>query len=650
MRQTLLQCIAIVTVFSSAAHADPAKQSIMDYSSVLEAAAHSGDLTDVRRLFASPDIDINGVEKNQNLNLLNTCLGQKWMQICLEALKDPDLDVNAAPRGDGQKKLNNEHPLVLAINRENDAVTKALLTHPELNPNAYTSDWTTPIGSLFKKYQKSDYARFRELALLIIHHPKFAPNLANDTSAYSFTPLHAAIREDMPEVVTALLALPNTQVTHFAMLAYALDERPQYVDALFSHPTLDVNQKSPIHEYLKGVGRDGNLPYRDQRYGRFTYEKCSPLVLVLQRKREELAWKMIQKPGFDANAICVSDSGKKPSETLLMSLAFHWVSPELFAQAAARPQVDVLANIQVSRYDYQDALSWAVHSSRPDYAKAILDRGDAPWASGIGLNALTHGLGDAIWQTCRSNLADIEAKNLALLKLILAIDPAVVSKIMRADQMNGMNALQLCAYTAPERAPLEALLGAPGADVNSADPRTGRTALHLVAGASQWSYVDSLQMLVKWPGIDVNQPDLEGMRAVGAASDKGLDVLLQVPGIDVNPVDARGNPLLTTKFLHLNRQWPYWRDWDGFLKDIKALARHPDFDVNSRGGTGLSFLHYYVIHFSGDAPDPAFGKLLKLPKMDLNSRDAQDRTILSTAIALGKDEFVKQLRDAGAKP
>ncbi len=182
--------------------------------------------------------------------------------------------------------------------------------------------------------------------------------------------------------------------------------------------------------------------------------------------------------------------------------------------------------------------------------------------------------------------------------------------------------VQALAYPDSKKAKAMALilLNSPtskGLDVNTSDPDTGNTPLHIAA----WKgYIDIIALLVEKPNIDVNAQNKMGdtplhLAVLGGYTDI-VASLVEKPNVDVNAQNTMGDTPLHLAVL------------GGYTDIVVSLVEKPNIDVNAQNRSGNTPLHLAV--FRGDEGIVAL--LVEKPNIDVNVQNRSGNTPLHSAI------------------
>ncbi len=175
---------------------------------------------------------------------------------------------------------------------------------------------------------------------------------------------------------------------------------------------------------------------------------------------------------------------------------------------------------------------------------------------------------------------------------------------------------------------MEKLLKLPGLDINVKD-NVGDTALLLAAKSGHKKVIE---LLLKYPGIDVNAKNTSGetalISAVRSGSKEIVEFLLKQPGVDVNTKSNTGVTALTTAIRF------------GFREIEVLLLKQHGFNVNAKDNEGNTPL---ILVIEDRARKEIVEFLLKQPGIDVNTKNDMGLTALTTAIKFGLREIVEIL-------
>jgi ankyrin repeat protein len=174
--------------------------------------------------------------------------------------------------------------------------------------------------------------------------------------------------------------------------------------------------------------------------------------------------------------------------------------------------------------------------------------------------------------------------------------------------------------------------------VSAIRPRNGAENQNLLFQRSFRGDVESVNFLVRQPGIHVNGRSATGTTALHiAATGRKIDVisaLLQVPGIDVNATTPSGDTALTIAASH---------GWDDAVKVLIDATdkdgNRLDVQVDRRNGYGWTAL--YIAAFHGHAS--SVRALMQFPGIDIQARTRFGQTAFGCACRRGHRKVVLEL-------
>ena len=171
------------------------------------------------------------------------------------------------------------------------------------------------------------------------------------------------------------------------------------------------------------------------------------------------------------------------------------------------------------------------------------------------------------------------------------------------------------------------LLKIPGIDVNQAN-NFASTALMF---AAKNGHAEIVEMLLKIPGIDVNKANNNGWTALMLAAENGhtkiVEMLLKIPGIDVN----QANNFASTALMFAAK--------NGHTKIVEMLLKIPGFDINQANNFGLTALMFAASYGHTKVVE----MLLKIPGIDINQANIFGSTALIFAAQVGHADIVEML-------
>lgn len=196
-----------------------------------------------------------------------------------------------------------------------------------------------------------------------------------------------------------------------------------------------------------------------------------------------------------------------------------------------------------------------------------------------------------------------------------------------------------------------------GADAN----RTDAFDCSALSYAALQGHAECVRLLLSVPGIEINRKDRDGETPLFKACRRGQTecarLLLSAPGIDINPRNHKGESAFIAASRHADTL-ALFRPFSGSLRlteDDRAMYGPlwlADDDVNI---VLLSILNPADIPLAllgemlnCENPEPIMKAILAHPSFCLNTRDADEKTLLHYAVMSGNAKTVKLLLDAGA--
>lgn len=201
------------------------------------------------------------------------------------------------------------------------------------------------------------------------------------------------------------------------------------------------------------------------------------------------------------------------------------------------------------------------------------------------------------------------------------------------------------------------ILLAAGADAN----RTDAFDCSALSYAALQGHAECVRLLLSVPGIELNRKDREGETPLFKACRRGQTecarLLLSAPGIDINTRNHKEESAFIVASRHADTL-ALFRPFSGILRlteDDRAMYGPlwlADDDVNI---VLLSILNPADIPLAllgemlnCENPEPIMKAILAHPSFCLNTRDADEKTLLHYAVMAGNAKTVKLLLDAGA--